>query len=311
MKFGTKRAVVFSGIVLAAGLVGFYFFYLKTLEILKRQIAERLEVHAVNTVDRFDRIFYERYLDMKMLASDPIISSGRSAPEQISERLKEWHKQHTYYASLSFFNMKRIKIAGISPIALGEQHPLTEYMKDIAEGKSFIIGISESKVVKDVAFYFASLVKDAKGTNLGVVSARMPLESFHEIAKKAVGSLGNAKNMKMDLVDKDGLILYSDHRKEAILKKTLPEWESVKKAMTTAPKTDRGVSYRPEIEEEVHVFAREPGYLDFIGNDWILILHVPVKDAFAPAVEVRIIFLFIAALMLVAVLFFHILLQRR
>jgi hypothetical protein len=310
MKSATKRAVVFSGVVLAAGIVVFIIFYTRTLGILKQQIGERLEIQAFNTVEKFDRIFYERYLDMKMLASDPVISSRSATSEQITQRLLEWRKRHTYYASLALFDSNRIKRAGTSPMGIGEQHPLTAYMKDIAEGKNFIIGISESKSVNDVAFYFASPVKDGRGHNLGVVSARMPMDVFHEIAKQAVASYREAGNMTMDLVDKDGLILYSDHNKNGILKETFPGWESIKQSLAAAERPRSGISYRPGIENEVHIFAPEPGYLDFVGNDWVLILHVPAKEAFAPAVEMRLVFLFIGAFVILAVLFYHIMLQR-
>ncbi|MCJ7692995.1 MAG: HAMP domain-containing protein, partial [Sedimentisphaerales bacterium] len=34
-------------------------------------------------------------------------------------------------------------------------------------------------------------------------------------------------------------------------------------------------------------FVREQGYLDFAGNDWTLLLHIPTKTAFASAIQLR------------------------
>ncbi len=43
----------------------------------------------------------------------------------------------------------------------------------------------------------------------------------------------------------------------------------------------------PGQEESVAVFCRETGYLDFKGNGWILVIHVPTRIVFAPVVELR------------------------
>ncbi|MFH0845775.1 MAG: diguanylate cyclase, partial [Pseudomonadota bacterium] len=39
--------------------------------------------------------------------------------------------------------------------------------------------------------------------------------------------------------------------------------------------------------EEIYVFGQEPGYRDFNGNGWTLIVHVPTKVALAPAFQFR------------------------
>ena len=307
--FGRKHSVLISGMVLLMGFVIFYVAYTSTLALLREQIKERLEDRALTNIDKIDRIFYERYLDLRALAADGVMSSGASAPESITRRLKEWQNEHACYASVSFFNANRIKIAGTSPAGLGEQHPFTHYMKGVAEGKDFVMGISESRSLKEVAFYFASFVKDRKGSRLGVVVARLTFGTFYGMMRTA--GINAGEEIAMDLVNKDGLILYSSYNSKGVLKETLPEWEHVRKQMAGTKKTGRGALYFPVAGNEMHSFAREKGYLDFVGNDWILILHFPERETLGPTVELRIIFLTIGGVVLVIMALFHVLLQKK
>lgn len=294
--------------LIGAGVV-FYILYTYTINLFKERLNEQLMESSSQAMDKVDRIFYERYLDQKAFASDPVISSRNATPEQITERLKTLQNLYPFYASIAFFDRNRIKIAGTSPVEMGKEHPLTVYMKDISEGKDFVMGVSESKAVKDVAFYFASVVKDKDGSVIGVVSARMTLETLHDVARETVGIRGSRKDVKMDLVDKDGLLLYSNYNKEGILKERFPDWEYVKSRSAVAErmKTDKGTFYRRGgIEDEIHVFAHEPGYRDFAGNGWTLILHVPAKEALETTLEWRIVLLYVGGVILILLAFFYI-----
>jgi len=291
--------------LIGAGVV-FYILYTSTINLFREKLNEQLLESSFHAMDKVDRIFYERYLDLKAFASDPVISSRNAAPEKIEERLKTLQSQSPFYASISFFDRNRIKIAGTSPAEMGKEHPLTEYMKGISEGKDFVMGVSESKAVKDVAFYFASVVREKDGSVLGVVSARMTLETLHDVAKEAVGVHGGRKDVKMDLVDRDGLLLYSNYNREGILKERFPDWEYVRNAAAEGKKREGGAFYRRGIEDEIHVFAHEPGYRDFAGNGWTLILHVPAKEAVETSLELRIVLLYVGGVILVLLAFFFI-----
>jgi len=185
MKFATRLAALFSGIFLLFAATIIYFTYTSNIRVLETQIAHKLEKEAFHTIDKIDRMLYERFADIKMMASDPVINSKSSTPQQITERLIEFRNRYKVYASLSFFTLDRTRIADTSMTKIGEQHSLTEYWTDIAEGKDLVMNISKSDSLKQVIFYFASIVKDKNGFPFGLVVSKIPVEKLYDITKQA------------------------------------------------------------------------------------------------------------------------------
>jgi len=283
MKFSTKLATLSIGIVLVSSAILAYFGNKLTVGILEDQIKEKLEEHAFHVMDGIDRMLFERYTDMKELAVDSVISSRASTPKQISKKLREYLNNHKFYASLSMFDLNRILIADTSGIDIGKQFPFVEFWPGIAEGRDFVVVVTESQTLKKVVLYFASIVKDKNGNPFGVVVSGMPVEKLHEITSQAAAVHHTDEELKISLVDKDGLLLYSSAI-EGVLKEVSPDWEYVKGLLKAGTKVG-SARHRFDGEDEISTFAREEGYLDFKGNDWTLIMCVPASTAFGPAHE--------------------------
>jgi signal transduction histidine kinase len=290
MKFTTRIIVLFLGLFLFSSTFIIYFVYDANLKILTQEITNRLEDQTFHTMDKIDRMLYERYTEMTVLAEDSVISSKNSDPGQISEKLKEYLKQSWMYASLSFFDMNRVRIADTTGGRLGEQHKLEDYWIDISNGKTFAVDIHQSTSLGKPVFHFAYVVRDKEGKSLGVVVARMYADYLYDILKKAGGlTLGiheNEKGVMVDLVNADGLILYSTYNQEGILTDISPDWKFMRQIIEKGEKTGSVVhSYLHE--EEISTITSEMGYLDFKGNNWKLIMCISTKEAFAPAVRLR------------------------
>ena len=73
--------------------------YISNLKILESQIKDKLEVQAFHTIDKIDRMLFERFMDIKVIATDPVISSRNSTPKQIRERLIEYKVIWTYFCT--------------------------------------------------------------------------------------------------------------------------------------------------------------------------------------------------------------------
>ncbi|MDD5669788.1 MAG: PAS domain S-box protein, partial [Candidatus Omnitrophica bacterium] len=119
----------------------------------------------------------------------------------------------------------------------------------------------------------------------GFVVARMPLEKVNDIVRKV--SIENKREIKIDLVDADGRILFSDYNRKGILKEKSFLWVLVRGLF---PSEKQGFFIFQNKEtgiKELAAFVREPGYLDFKGNNWSLFIHIPVAAAFKPALELR------------------------
>jgi len=277
MKFSTKLTALFLGIMIPVSIFVSSVVYISNRKSLEEQIKHRLQDIAFHVMDKIDRTFYERLADVKFLATDMIISSPNSTPEQITKRLIECRNQYNAYASLSFFDLNRIRIADTAGLNIG-----------VKQQESYKLGIdiSESASLKMPVIHFVSVVKD-EGHEIGFVVARMSLAKLYEITREAEGNGVEKRHIKIDLVNREGLLLYSSNNRKGFLKDNLSSYESFKKAIAGA-KTGGLTHYDPvDDEEDLFIFATEHGYGGFKGNDWILLLHIPTKIAFAPAVQLR------------------------
>lgn len=286
MKFSTKLTALFSSVIIIAGVVLSYFVYVSNAKILEENIGDRLKNQAFHTMDKIDRMLFEKQRDIRFLASDPIISSRHSTQKQITERLTQLKDADRAYVSVSFFGLNRVRIADTAGKDIGRQHSLSEYWPEISGGKDFTYNISASESVDSPVFHFASIVKDKNGSPFGVVVARMPVESLYEIVRQGVGIYNIEKDFLIELVDKEGLILYSNRDSGLILKKQSSHWvfvrESLKKGMHTGI-----IKHIDSRGENLLVFTFERGYEDFKGSGWMLITEVPTKIALISAVEIR------------------------
>jgi diguanylate cyclase (GGDEF)-like protein/PAS domain S-box-containing protein len=239
-------------------------------------------------MDKIDRMLFERYTDINIIADDPVIRSRNSGPEQITERLIKYRNTIKHYITLSFFDMNRIVIADTSGTNIGVQHEFTEFWPGIAEGMDFVMSLAKSQLVKRNVFYFASVVKDNENKVFGVVVTRMPIEKIYTIISRIPGSDEPEKHIRIDMVDKSGMLLYSNYNKEGILKEILQDWDTVQQFIEAGYNKGSFIHTHPlEKEEKILAFARQQGYLDFKGNDWTLVIDVSTEVAFAPAVLLR------------------------
>jgi PAS domain S-box-containing protein len=280
MKFSTRLSLLITTVFLVSFCLMAYLGYSTTTNMLEQRIREQLEDHAFHSMDTIDRMFFERYGDLRILRADQLLRSKSATPEQIAERLKQYLDSYKIYSSLSLFDLKRIRIADTSGRNIGEQDALTEYWKDIADGRDLVMKVAESATTKRIIIHFVAVVRDAQGRPFRVVISRMPIDSIHEIVEQVFQAREDGGISMVELLDGDGLILYSNYNKQGILKEQSRDWEYLK----NLPGRNAGsVRHVDQGEEELTAFAREQGYRDFKGNGWLLVICTPVKVAFASA----------------------------
>ncbi|MBF0344285.1 MAG: diguanylate cyclase [Nitrospirae bacterium] len=288
MRFATKLTFLFSAIGVVFIVLVSYTNYVSNTRALETQIRRNLEEKAFHAIDKIDRMLYEKYIDIKRLANDPVVSSKASSMAQIKERIMEYKSHDNKYASVSFYNINRVRLIDTTGKNIGVQDELKGYWGKISEGSNFAMDIAVSVTLKETAFRFAHVVKDKVAVSFAVVTSRVFIDHLHEITKRAVEHDTVDNSFEIDLVNKNGLILYSSHNKNEILKGISPDWPMIQQMIS------EGKSYgstkhtnKSKNIEEILAFAKESGYLDFQGNDWTLIINVPTSQAFASAVSLR------------------------
>jgi PAS domain S-box-containing protein len=281
MKFTPKLTALFISIGAIVAIIMYTIAYFQVAKILEGEIKAHMENRVIFTMDGLDHFLHERSSDIKMIAGDPVISSGNATVEQITERLIYFRNAYKCYVSLSFFNLERIRIADTAGINIGQQHQMTRYWEDVLAGQvSAASDVRIAEVFQMCIIYFASPVKNKEGKAIGVVVARIPTSRLFEMVKVSMGS--QEEEEEIDIVNKDGLLIYSNHNRESILKENLPEWESIKIDQQEKIFGSAKHQHPGEKETTLYVFCRERGYLDFKGNDWVIISHIPLRVIFGP-----------------------------
>lgn len=305
MKFAVKLTILLLGIIVVLTSVIFYVVDTTGTRILEERVRESLEIMARHTMDEIDRALYEKYVDIRMMATSTAINPEEATANQAMKRLTEYRDVRKDYDSISLFDSNRVRIVDTGEVEIGKQHSLAGYWKDIDAGKDFTMDLGKSVSLGKYVFHFAHVIRDKEGKKAGVVVSRMPVESLNEIIK---GTAGLSKEAEIDLVDRDGLLLYSNYNPDGILRDNLSELESLKKFRSGHAEIVTHSCPLKEGEPAVCVFTPEQGYQDFKGNGWTLILHTPAKVAFASIAKlnsrlfmIALLFVFLAVL---AVLFF-------
>lgn len=282
------------------GSVSFYGIYSFQYNILTKEITERLENVAISHLDELDRIFFERLDDLEILSETPAISSRSSTPAQIQVELEKFRRRFPHFVSVSYFDMNRIRVASAGSMKdVGEQHSLSGYWAEINDGKDHIVNISTSESLQVPTVHLVNRVKDGTGT-FGVLVARIPVDGLSDWLKVDDIAAIDYKKYLVSIMDKDGLILYSNYNKKAILNTVDDDFEIIEQKLESAQSADgknliishggsaiekHGKNYLIENHggvSEILVFAKERGYQGYQGNGWILKIELATKDAFAP-----------------------------
>jgi len=297
MKFALKLGILSIASVIFFGLLLAYIVQISTTSVLENEIILGSERQAVNSLDKLDRNIHERISDLEVISNDPIIRSRNSSPMELTKRLIEFRNIYGHYASISFFDLNRTRIADTSGVYVGVQHePAKEFTEVFEKNFSTASEIRESDVLFAPMIYFSSLVRDNQGKAFGILTLRMPITKLNELLSKSIG-----ENEKIDLVDNTGKLIYSNYNSKGILKDNLGNLESFKRA-NSGETIGNGRNVLLEGKDNFYIFVKESGYIDFKGNGWALLVHIPVNEVFAPAFKLRDNILIVVAITILAVI---------
>lgn len=303
MKFATKLTLLFSGLFLGLCFVITHIVTSSSSGILERTIQAQMERRTAEKMERIDKYLFERDLDTKMMSTDSILKSKNSSPELIAARLKELLKNSGSYISLSLYDMSRKRIVDTMGLDVGKIHALSEYWPDIESGKDNAFDMYFSDSLQLPVFHFAKVVKNEAGARAGVLVTRVSTDWLDDIIKHTA-----MPDIKVDVVNRNGVVIYSSYDRGGILKKSSIYWESIKAEVERGRMSKTYRLRLPGMEEEIVIYGQGEGYKNDAGHGWTLIAHVPKKVVFAPAIQLRnrliIIMSIIGGISLLAILLF-------
>ncbi len=297
MKFATKLTLLFAGIFLAVSVIANYTGTVATNKILEDEIGDKLEEQAFNAMDKIDRILYLR---MRGLTNFKTVrlnefkeAAKKRSTEPLASTLKGLLERSDFFTSFSFFDMDRVRLVDTLGLDIGKRHGLDEYWPEIEAGKDRVFDMYTSESAKTPQFHFAQVIKDETGKPIGVFVARTSGDHFNDITELAGGvhpvdkAMVKQGLMKVDMVNKDGVILYSNHNQNGILKDTVADWEFIEKHLQKDNWLDSRTMKRQNGKDEMLVWSSQRGYKEFKGNGWTLLIHLPAEIVLASSKDLE------------------------
>lgn len=143
--------------------------------------------------------------------------------------------------------------------------------------------ISRSESIAKNVMYFATLVNADDEQPTGVLVGRVLVDELYRILGNLSLGADSTRNLNVTLVNREGLILYSNDPAKTPLEDTFAEFELIAKP---TGQNNTGVRML-ETNDELYFIANESGYQDFAGNDWSLVVNMSKADAFLPLNEIQ------------------------
>lgn len=285
MRFAFRLSIVISALIVVSTTLTSFLAWKSTVRILQNRIEGEFEDSAQQVTNTIDHLLFERYQDIQVMATDPVLSSPQSTPADIARRLIVYRNHYKVYMSLSFYKMDRTRVADTNGLEIGARHDLTGYWNDVYRGNvSAGSDCRFSQELNTEVITFAAPVRDSRGKTIGVVVANTPMGILYAMISQIEKANAVDKDyVRVDMVNRDGLLLYSSHNHKSILKEKLAGWELIRDHIKDE-KFGALTLELPGQESCIRAFAQESGFMDFAGNGWILTMSIPKTVAFAPAV---------------------------
>jgi diguanylate cyclase (GGDEF)-like protein len=292
VKIGAKYLLIIALITILLGMTALSGVLLST-SLLEKEITGKYLAVSAYAMERVHRLFTRRYENMRMLANEPVLRSRDSTPARITDLLVAYKKNQSSsyapYISISFFDLNRTRIADTEGQGIGLRHGMTECWQKIAKGDEYVLDISASETLGKKVFHLACLVRDVRGAPFGVVVSRISVDSLPAIVEGPLKLFKLGLMPNVDLIDKNGLILYSTHNKAGMLKDIWPAFGIVNKKIAAGEHNGTGVfrGISRQNTEEILIFAREERDANYQGNDWTLAISVPQQIALSSMIGLR------------------------
>jgi signal transduction histidine kinase len=273
---------------------------------LETEITQELKVNAINAMDKLSRLMFERVAHIRFL-TDPgnVVISGSDNNFSIGEKveyLRQIEKAYKAYASISLYNKHGIKIGDTRSIAIGVNDSQKPFYKNAINGSIYYdkVPIFSNSLRQYVIHFSGPLYDDNNKQINGVLVLTFPLNKINDIMLEAGGTI--SKNVNIDLLSNDGLLIYSNNDPKSVLQKKVTGLAIFDKLRNSTNSVEAEIATHDQssnaIGETIFIGAKEPGFLDYKGNNWFLILAVNTKDAFKSVALLRNQFITIAVIIL-------------
>ncbi len=258
-------------LIIFTGLTLLYFVRFETNRSLEEAISKNLGENALNSVGSIDRFLYERLQDTKTLANDPILRNPKSSLSELAKRIREIKEFNPICISISYFNADRVRLADSEGLDIGKKHSKTKYWLQFESGENWVIDVSRSESLQQIVIHFGGVVRNESNEVIGYVVSRVLIDKLYDVFRQ--DQIEDFQTQKIDLIDENGIILYTNTNPQRVLNSRFPVDQLFKKE-----RNPDGNFY--ESEDSLYFVEMQKGYMNFEGKKWTLVISVSKDFAY-------------------------------
>jgi signal transduction histidine kinase len=276
--------------------VGLGFYALATLRsVLVHEQGSDLGRTAAAVADTIDRVLFERFGDIQVIANDAILQDG--SVKDKTTRLREYKQLYSYYSWIGATDAAGTIIAVTDPPAAQHGAPVKSLtVKDgkVVDRQDWFESVRRTGQVYfgdprpspesggAMAVAFAAPIHGTHGEFRGAVGSLVPLNNLRTIIDKEAGVQFGREPHEWLMVDPQGRVI-SDKNQTDSTQTNLLTLPSVASAATDRQKP----GYVEELDARRQVpvvtgYARTRGYENFPGFDWTILMRVDHDRIYAP-----------------------------
>lgn len=260
-----------------------YFFVNRELErTFSEELLSNVTKQSEQTISNIERFVYSRLNELKIAATDPYFRQDNISQADLTRKLQELESLNDLYASFSFFNNDRLRIADSKSLSVGKTHSLSTYWTKISPTIDAVVDVDRSESTELNVMNFATVVKDPETREpKGVLVGSVLVDELYKFMGDI--SLGeNERQLSVTLLDEGGIILYTQDESKTVLEDKFADFDLIQKVKNASARVER-----IETEDQFLFVAKEQGYLNNVGNDWTLVVSIGKEEALLPLAEIQ------------------------
>lgn len=241
---------------------------------LKESKGEDLRIMSFEAAKNIDRILYDRQIDIKTIAGDPVIGLSSASLAQKTKTLKKYFEIHKdYYKGLYLFDLSGNLASGTDKNVYDKNQKDQDWFKTAFRGE---IAVSEVHQLGGGtnSITFAVSVKDENSKVSGILAGEFTMDIVQEIIK----GMSSHKSGDVFLADKNGLIIAS------VDPKILSSGSYSKlRAFKDALKEESGYLIE-DVDKKGQIigYALSKGHKGYKGKNWVVFAKFSENEASSP-----------------------------
>ncbi|MFT6867126.1 MAG: serine phosphatase RsbU (regulator of sigma subunit) [Cyclobacteriaceae bacterium] len=259
----------------------FVFTNIEVKKAYREEMLINITKQAESTITNIEQFIFSRINDINMATKNPYFRISDISSEELTSRLQELENLNDLYYSFSYFDMNRNRLSDSKRLSVGKQEDKTLFWTQISSETPSVMDVSKSEDIGRAVLQFASIVNDYfDETPKGVLVGRILVDELFKILGDISLSNDSTRTLEVNLIDKNGLILYSNDENLEAMVSTFPEFSIIQNLEGSR------VNFL-ETDNKLFFAARQQSYLGYDGNDWILSISIDKEIAFSPLAEVQ------------------------